>query len=169
MTSEQIKEDIEKQINMGFSMQDIKNNMHQKGVTKEEIEATLKQAMVRQKETNNNSNVILYAILLIIIGLVYTFSLRPVSGGLRFPFQNSGDLIRWRELFFQPVGGIFLIVIGIILVIKKKKIGSFILRIIGVIWFSLLTFMSAFSNNLLNTLIGIATIVLIVILTQKNN
>ena len=167
MTVEQITEEIVKQINLGFSTNEIKKNMYQKGLNKAELDNILQKLTLQQNDIQSDSYVRIYAILLVIIGVIYTLTLRPVSGGLRFPFESSGDLIRWRELFFQPLGGLFLLIFGIVLFIKKRKFNSLSLRIIGIIWFSILAFSSAFSNNLLNTIIGLATIVFIVILTKR--
>ena len=167
MTKEQLTNEITQQLHVGFSFYDIKRNLLQKGYDINEITAVINEFAARGRKTSINNSAKIFAILIMITGLIQIITLRAVSGSLDFTFDSPGDMRRWKELFFQPWGGIMLIVMGIVVLAGKKTVGTVIIRLAGITWFSFLMILSGISNDLLNLLLSVASIVFLVFITRK--
>lgn len=168
MTTEQLTDEIAKQLNAGFSSDDIKRNLVHKGVNSAEVHDLLTRLTTQQNESSVSNKVRLYSASLFVFGIILYSSLKAVYGELDFDFSSTGDLVRWRELFFQPFGALFLMATGIYLFFKRKPIRQPILKTLVITWFIIQGFLSAFSNNLVNLLVSIAVITVYVLMTNVN-
>ncbi len=127
MTNPYIVKEIQKQIDLGFSPTEIKEFVIQQGENPEDYNKTFKYL---EEKVRPKGKFIAIGITLLVIGLISILTARSVGGSLDFTFDSSGDFKRLEELLFKPLFAVVCIILGIVFLIVRNKIGNNILRVV---------------------------------------
>ena len=127
MTNPYIVKEIQKQIDLGFSPTEIKEFVIQQGENPEDYNKAFKYL---EEKVRPKGKFIAIGLTLLVIGLISILTARSVGGSLDFTFYSSGYFKRLEELLFKPLFAVVCIIIGIVFLIVRNKIGKKILRVV---------------------------------------
>src|SRR5688500_2775471 len=127
MRNQVIVQEIQKQMELGIGISDIKEFLLKKGENLDDYAAIFSYMEERERP---KGKYITAGVVLLLVGLIAILTARPVSGSPALSFESSGDFRRLEELFFKPVFALLSVVLGVIFLVKKNSIGNNLLRLV---------------------------------------